>query len=404
MESNVIKRPDARYRALYFCLYAPLGVVCPLIGAYLDYIGFSGTQIGIITSVGTAVAICAGFFWGKIYANAINSKSIILILCLMAPIIAIGSTFTRVFLLYLLLYSLMYFFQGPMMGLVDARTIKKTSNFSIIRAYGAAGYAIAVFVAGQIGEQIGLEKIFYLYALGYLTAFAIVATEKDSQEERVAKEDKINNQLAGKSKEIITLKEVLKNKKLVKLLVCAFFFQATNVPNATYFTFLFQDGGGDVAGVGLAFLLMAGSEAPFMFLLPWINKRIPMEKIIPLAMVVSIIRFAMYSFGPSSTFLLATFLLQGIVNGIVLVELVRYISELAGQRLSSLAISTYYAASANGSTIVASYISGLILDAYGSTGVYVFFTVLNTIGVALYLLMGLQKRPEGNLSNKDQIN
>ncbi len=161
MESNVIKRPDARYRALYFCLYAPLGVVCPLIGAYLDYIGFSGTQIGIITSVGTAVAICAGFFWGKIYANAINSKSIILILCLMAPIIAIGSTFTRVFLLYLLLYSLMYFFQGPMMGLVDARTIKKTSNFSIIRAYGAAGYAIAVFVAGQIGEQIGLEKIFY---------------------------------------------------------------------------------------------------------------------------------------------------------------------------------------------------------------------------------------------------
>ncbi len=210
--------------------------------------------------------------------------------------------------------------------------------------------------------------------------------------------------MAGKSKEIITLKEVLKNKKLVKLLVCAFFFQATNVPNATYFTFLFQDGGGDVAGVGLAFLLMAGSEAPFMFLLPWINKRIPMEKIIPLAMVVSIIRFAMYSFGPSSTFLLATFLLQGIVNGIVLVELVRYISELAGQRLSSLAISTYYAASANGSTIVASYISGLILDAYGSTGVYVFFTVLNTIGVALYLLMGLQKRPEENLSNKDQIN
>lgn len=389
MENRQLRKVENRYRALYFCLYAPLGVVCPLIGAYLNYIGFTGTQIGTVTSVGTAVAILAGFFWGKIYANATNRKAIVMLLCLMAPILAVASTFTKIFLLYLLLYSLMYFFQGPMMGLVDAMTMSKTKNFSIVRAFGAAGYAIAVFVAGQIGERIGLEKIFYIYALGYLIAFAIVAAEKDKTGGIPVVKEK---------KEKITLREVLSNKKIVKLLICAFFFQATNVPNATYFTFLFQDGGGDVAGVGLAFLLMAGSEAPFMFLLPWINKRIPTEKVIPLAMCVSVIRFTMYSFGPSSTFLLATFILQGIVNGLVLVELVRYISALAGERLSSMAISTYYAASSNGSTIVTSYISGIILDAFGSTGVYVFFTAMNTVGLILYLAMGLHKKEEKSIA------
>lgn len=381
MSNNYSKTTELRYRALYFCLYAPLGVVCPLIGTYLDYIGFSGSQIGIITSCGTAIAILAGFFWGRIYANARNQKAIILILCLMAPLLAVSSTFTRVFIIYLLIYSAMYFFQGPMMGLVDSRTIDRTKNFSVIRAYGAAGYAIAVFIAGQIGERIGLEKIFYLYALGYLLAFALVITEDDSKYIRKVKE----------VKEKIRVKEVLQNKKLVKLLICAFFIQATNVPNATYFTFLFQDGGGSVAGVGLAFLLMAGSEAPFMFLLPWLNKRISTEKIIPVAMGVSVLRFGMYSFGPSSTFLLATFILQGIVNGIVLVEQVRYVSKLAGERLSALAISTYYAASCSGSTIVTTFFSGYILDAFGSTGVYLFFTILNAIGLILYLSMGLQK-------------
>ncbi|MCQ2551225.1 MAG: MFS transporter [Clostridia bacterium] len=370
---------EFRYRTLYFFLYAPLGVVCPLIGTYLDYIGFTGSQIGTITSVGTLVAILAGFFWGKMYANSKNPKRVILILCLMAPVFAIASTFTRVFLIYLLIYSAMYFFQGPMMGLVDSRTIDRTKNFSVIRAYGAAGYAIAVFVAGQLGEAMGLENIFYLYAFGYLTAFLLFITEKDEVEIKQVKKEKVK------------IGDVLKNRKLLKLLICAVFIQATNVPNATYFTFLFQDGGGSVAGVGLAFLLMAGSEAPFMFLLPYINRKVPTEKVIPLAMAVSVLRFFMYSFGPSSTFLLATFLLQGIVNGLVLVELVRYVSKLAGERLSSMAISTYYAASCSGSTIVTTFISGHILDAFGSTGVYVFFTALNLVGLTLYILMGLHK-------------
>lgn len=380
---------EFRYRALYFCLYAPLGVVCPLIGTYLDYIGFNGAQIGIVTSCGTAVAILAGFFWGKIYANAKKQKNIILILCIAAPVLAISSTFTKVFVIYLLIYSLMYFFQGPMMGLVDSRTLNRTKNFSVIRAYGAAGYAIAVFIAGEIGEKIGLEKIFYLYALGYLLAFLLLSTEKDSLHK--PRLDEIKQFDKGDK---ATISKVLKNKKLLKLLICAFFIQATNVPNATYFTFLFQDGGGSVAGVGLAFLLMAGSEAPFMFLLPWINKCLPTEKIIPVVVGISVLRFAMYSTGPSSTFLLATFILQGIVNGCVLVELVRYVSKLAGDRLSSLAISTYYAASCSGSTIVTTFISGYILDAFGSTGVYLFFTFLNVIGLVLYLVLGLAKSEE----------
>ena len=55
--------------ALYFLIYCPLGVLCPLIGQYLSSIGFSGTQVGTVTSLGTAAAVLGGMFWGKVDAN-----------------------------------------------------------------------------------------------------------------------------------------------------------------------------------------------------------------------------------------------------------------------------------------------------------------------------------------------
>lgn len=60
---------DLNRSVLYFFIYWPLGTICPMIGQYLSSIGFSGTQVGIITSLGTGTAIVAGFFWGKIYSG-----------------------------------------------------------------------------------------------------------------------------------------------------------------------------------------------------------------------------------------------------------------------------------------------------------------------------------------------
>ena len=62
-------KEEKRSYLLYFLIYCPLGAVAPLLGQYLSGIGFSGTQVGIVTSTGTATAVVAGIFWGKCYAN-----------------------------------------------------------------------------------------------------------------------------------------------------------------------------------------------------------------------------------------------------------------------------------------------------------------------------------------------
>ena len=278
----------------------------------------------------------------------------------------------------------MYFFQGPLHGLCDALILSKKGNFSTIRSFGAVGYALAVFTAGEIAEEMGLKNIFYIYSLAYVVTFALIISEQEPPYERPAGEK-------------ISGKHLFKNKTYLKLMISVFFVMGTNVANSTYFGYLFREGGGSVAGIGTAFLLMAGSEAPFMALTPMLVRRFTSEKLILFAMVLSSLRFGFYATGPGAAALLATFFLQGAVNGILLVEVVKYFNKIVSPQYSGVAIALFYAFGNSFSVIVCSLLGGIILDMASAKTVYLFFCIYNLIAVFLYISLGLYKEKKNDI-------
>ena len=376
---TINKNSDLRRAFLYFFIYCPLGIICPLIGQYLSSIGFSGTQVGTITSLGTGTAILAGLFWGKIYANTSRKKILLAFMCLAAATLGVVSTGTTIFIIYAVIYSGMYFFQGPIHGLSDAFVLDRSEHFSAIRATGAAGYAVAVFVAGRVAESTGLKSIFFMYAGAYVIAACFFLREEEPTTFRTAEEK-------------VKMSVLFKDRNFVKLLICAFFLMGTNVGNSTYFGYLFREQGGSVAGIGVAFLLMAGSEAPFMALTPVLSRKFGAEKTLLFAMVMAVIRFGFYSTGPDYKVLLATFFLQGMTNGIILVEIVKYFGRIVEPRLSSVSISVFYAIGNSLSVILCSFIGGIMLDMAGACAVYRFFAIFNFVSVILYKALGMHRR------------
>ena len=376
---TINKNSDLRRAFLYFFIYCPLGIICPLIGQYLSSIGFSGTQVGTITSLGTGTAILAGLFWGKIYANTSRKKILLAFMCLAAATLGVVSTGTTIFIIYAVIYSGMYFFQGPIHGLSDAFVLDRSEHFSAIRATGAAGYAVAVFVAGRVAESTGLKSIFFMYAGAYVIAACFFLREEEPTTFRTAEEK-------------VKMSVLFKDRNFVKLLICAFFLMGTNVGNSTYFGYLFREQGGSVAGIGVAFLLMAGSEAPFMALTPVLSRKFGAEKTLLFAMVMAVIRFGFYSTGPDYKVLLATFFLQGMTNGIILVEIVKYFGRIVEPRLSSVSISVFYAIGNSLSVILCSFIGGIMLDMAGACAVYRFFAIFNFVSVILYIDLGMHRR------------
>lgn len=381
---------SVKLKTLYFFIFSAMGVMNPLISQYLNSIGFSGTQIGTITSVSTAVAIFASTFWGEKYANSKDGRKVIIFLCIASGMVGILNSFVTVFAVFVFTYGLMFFFQGPINGASDSMVIENGVEFASVRLWGAIGYALAVFAGGRIGDHFGLGNIFYIYAAAYLVGAIIVTQVTAKPHEGNTKAEVV------RSKDKVGYRDLLADKKAVELIFCGIFICGSNVANNTYFSFLFLDGGGTMSGVGTAFLLMVGCEAPFMALAPWLSRKITREKALLFAAILQAARFLWYATGPSAAMLMATFFLQGIVNGILLVEFVKYISSVVEPRLIGIAVAAYYAISSHIGTILCNFFGGIAMDCFGSTGVYGLFGIINCFGVVLFVLFGLHKKEEEN--------
>ncbi|MBK5253976.1 MAG: MFS transporter [Peptostreptococcaceae bacterium] len=382
-ENSITRAKMNKFKFLYIFTYAPIGIICPLIGQYLDSIGFSGTQIGAVTAIGTAASIPAGLIWGKIYSESNYGKKVIALLCIVAACISIICLNIHTFVLFTILYSVMFFFQGPVMGLCDAMVIEEKIPFSNIRLWGSVGYAFSVFIAGRIGQSFGLNKIFILYTAVFIIAGMIALSIREMEHHK-------NNLSSGNGNTEGKYFRLMHETKYIKMLLAGFFIIGANVANNTYFGFLYRDGGGSIAGIGMAFFLMTLSEAPFMAIAPKIAEKISAQKLVLLAMIVSVLRYFWFSTGPSSMMLLLFFFIQGFVNGFILVEFIKSLAKSVSDDLVGLAVPTFYSFTM-GSTIICNYIGGVLLDVSGSTGVYIFFTLYSLVGLAIYLIFKLYK-------------
>ena len=366
---------------LYFFIYFPLGAVCPLIGQYLSSIGFTGTQVGVVTAFGTGAAVIGGMFWGRVYANSSRKRLVIAVMFLLSAASALVSLLITGFLAYTFIYGVLYFNQGPSHGLCDSMIMDKNENFPAVRASGAIGYAVAVFICGQLAKVMGLRIAFFIHAAAFVIAGLLMRSFSEP----------VNYSSKKETGEAIKIRELFRDRDFVWLLLFSFFALGPTMAHNTYFSYLYIEAGGDIGGVGLAFLLMAGSEAPFMWLVPMLNKKISTEKLILFAVVVGFIRFFLYGLGPSTGVLLGTFFLQGMLNGIILVEIVKYFGKIVPPRLSSLSVATYYSLGNSFPSIVCNFLGGFIMDMAGARGTYMFFAILYVISFVLYLALGLHK-------------
>lgn len=388
-----MKKYYYNYVGIYTFTYGAMGMMLPLLGQYLNQIGFTGAEIGSVMSTGTGVAIFASIFWGNRYSRSREGKKVILFLCFAAAGVTLLLSSITTYLYFLLTFGLLYFFQSPILALQDSMTLEDGQDFGHIRKWGAIGFGVGNFIASRVILLAGLKSIFFLFLSGYLVAAVLILwiRHKRGQEAQKDKTKFLNTASRIIPEEKRRYRDLLQNRRFILLIISAFFVSGTNVANNTYFSFLYIEGGGTIAGIGIAFLLMVGSEAVFMAWSGRLAAIFTLEKTILYSMLVSVLRYSFYSLNPPYVLLIATFFLQGMVNGIVLVEFIRYIAKLLKPEMLGLGLSVYYCVSCNISTIVCLLIGGMLLDQYGAPAVYLFFSIYNLLGVILYLAWGLHR-------------
>lgn len=366
------------YRLLFTAIYFAIGALYSLLALYLEQIGFTGTQIGLVMSAGSLMLIFGQPLWGLICDKTRKTVTVLRLSLLVAGALALLLPLIRSYALFLFLYSMVHIFQGANAPISDSLGIKAAAKLNLtfgnFRQYGAIGFAIAVFTVSNVSEWIGLWVIFPFYFLAYLVAaIGFRQKEETDVELRVSL--------------IPGLKKLIVLPRYRLILLGTFFVFGPVVANNNYYSLLFEHVGGSLAGIGLAFLLFSGSEAPMMKLSGPIIKRMGLENTMIFATALSALRWIWYSTGPSPQSMLLLFIIQGLSVGLYIVSAAQYVSEAALPELRTTAMTLYSSAGIGMGGIFCQFFGGVLLDVADILSVYLFFGFSTMAGLLVLLYL-----------------
>ena len=357
------KNTSYKFSAIYFFFYYGLGAILPLFALYLESIGLTGTQIGSITALGSLI----GIFSGPIFAytsDRFKAHKPILI-CLFIGVMITTFLLTQVtsYRLLLIILTFYYLFLQPLNPLLDGITLHASLPFGKIRLWGSVGFAIAAFITSMIAARTSLVIAFYILIITLLISLAFILTTSMT----ITDDEGVN------LRQLLTL---LTNKKFLIFVTYGMLLSSTIGGMNNYFGLYFKSIGGNISLVGLAFLLFALSEVPFMQILGKYLLRHGPYKMLILAPILGILRWGFYSFGPSPLLILLTFPLQGLFYAPILLGSAEYIRLEFPANLRTTGIALYTSLGFGLGGIIANSLSGYLYEHYTANTIFIAYTLL----------------------------
>ncbi len=378
------EKASVNFSLFYFFMFFGFGTFFPLLSVYLKQeVQLTGTQIGAIMSVSPVVMIIAQPVWGIICDYTRKPRAVLIFTLAMSGLIALPFVLMESYISLIAISIMLATFQSAIVPVSDSITLNyvmaKNKDYGNLRLWGALGFAIAVYVMGNLAETLGLGLIFYCFAAAlFICIIFVSAMPKESNPLKV-------DLRTG----VVTL---FKLPKFVLFMLTTFCVFGPIQSNNFYFGLYIQEIGGTLAGVGIAFLLAAGSEAPFMkFSGNWIRK-VGIEKILIAASLISAIRWFYYFIEPSLLAVYATTIAQGFSIGLFIPAALQYVREIAPSDVKATAVALYSSMGNGLGSWFSTFLGGIIYDSFSLFSLYLFFGTMTTIGLLL-LIVNLKLLP-----------
>lgn len=359
------------YSFWYFLMYFALGGFFPLFSQLLTSFKLSGSTMGIIFSIGSLATIISQPFWGYINDKIKRPKTVVNFLLISSSIMIFCFFFTKGATITGVIYLVFMFFNSGISSVSDSSVLASEIPFGKIRLWGSIGYAVGVQMSGIIAQKFGIKSILGVYIIFMIFAMLVM--------EKIRFKDSNTHSI-----DIHDFKAILKNKKYIFLSIGCFLLGGSIIGNNNYFGLLYKELGGSIAGIGLAFLLFAGSEAPFMAIYQKFSGKINLVHGLIIVSIFSSIRWLLYSLTNSPFILLITFILQGISVGGYLVFTTLYVAKITDEKVRTSALSLFGALSMGLGGMVLQYFAGKIMANLGISQVYTFFFGLNILAIYIF--------------------
>ena len=362
----------------FYLLYFGAGAcVFPYFVLYYQSLGFTGTQIGLLSAIAPLISLVGAPFWTGI-ADSTRRHKLIMSFAILAALALVASyPFVGTFAAVLTLGSMFSFMIAPVNSLADTATMTMLGDqkhmYGRVRVGGAVGWGAIAPLAGIFIEKYGLHWAFWSYAVLMFIGFLV------SQRFVFSVAAQVVSLRHG-------LRELFSNRHLVLFLatafVCGMALMSINAYLGAYMTEL----GLKKSAIGFALGLATISELPMLFFADRLLIRFKPHGLLILSMIATILRLFLYAVFHTETGVLVFQLVNGFTFAALWVAGVSYVNQIAPPGLSATAQGVFSATVFGFGAAGGGFLGGILLERVGGPVMYAVFGALLLIALIVYVI------------------
>ncbi|WP_379137280.1 MFS transporter [Paenibacillus sp. sgz500958] len=394
-------------RTFMFVVFGTSVLAVSYFPLFYSHLGFSGSQVGLLYSLGPLISILSNLFWSSISDRLGTVKKVMIILLGGQLISVLLLTKATEFSTVILILPVFYFFYYPVFPLADTMAIKTAQrygrNFITIRVFGSLGYAFFALSVGYILRALGSSWSMTLCLIIIVTALLISFCLKDVK--KVPTESKgstVQNHPSSQTKGS-GLREILLKKEVIWFFSCVFILALGYRMNDAFLTLSLKEMGAGEELVGWALLASALSEIPVFFALSKYGERFKELPLLAFASLMFALRFLLMAKAEHPGAVIAIQAMHSVSFGVYYVTAVRYITRIIPDHLRATGMAIFTVVWSSAAGLLSGTFGGFIFEESGRPYFYMIAMLLALVAFAGFLIKHLLDNAQNHTINPKAV-
>lgn len=367
----------------YFLYFGVLGILLPYFNLYCYHLGFTGFQIGLLSSTRTLATVVFPLLWG-ILADHFRIRKPLFVLC---QFLSTGlwafyllTTDFNQMLLITICYGIFY---APLISFMEAFAMDilgaAKQNYGHIRVWGSLSFIGMVMVTGKVVEIYPIRIIIILILGGSLIQALISTGVKSPDAGRVMRFN--SDAFRGNA-------HIFYTRKVIVFLTAAFLMLVSHGAYYGFFSIYLEELGYGRSFIGIAWALAALAEILVMLRSEWIFKRFPLEKVFFMSFMVAALRWLLLFQVTGPVTLLISQLLHAFTYGAFHVTSILYMDQLAPEDVKTFGQALNNAVTYGLGMMIGFFLNGYLFEIIGLRNLFVISAVAALMGGLLFKAFG----------------
>jgi PPP family 3-phenylpropionic acid transporter len=371
-DNNAARKIISIQYALYF---GTLGVFLPYFNLYCYHLGFSGVQIGALSSLRSVVLVVFSLAWGMI-ADRFHVRKPLYVLCnivstLIWSFYFLADTFWMMFLITAC-YGVFY---APIIAFLEAFSMdllgSGKSGYGRIRVWGSIAFIVVVTMVGWVLGWLPIKAILVfiftgsvLLSLVGLKMPAAIGTSKVSFWRSI---------------------RAFVNQRVLVFLFCALLMLASHGAYYGFFSIYLESRGFSSSFIGVAWALAIIAEILVMINSKRIFQYVSLEKALATAFIIAVLRWVLLGTVHSWYAILMLQILHAGTYGMFHMASILYMDRLSPEGTKTLGQSINNAMTYGLGLMVGFFISGFLYERTEAPFIFMASALLALLGGVIFM-------------------